>query len=126
MRIYGSVTNRFEENKLFCDRSAIAVGTGATEYLWSDSHAYEVIEVISLNPIHVKVRRMHSIPQECVLENECENYVYEHDPKGDVVELQEYHGTLCPVTKGPTGRTRHDTSGHWSLGVMQEYYDPSF
>ena len=49
---YGSLDNRLEENRMFCDR--IDVGTGVTEYYWSDRHAYEVIEVIDQK--HVTVR----------------------------------------------------------------------
>lgn len=42
-RWYGSVQNRLEENRQFCDE--IKVGTGVTEYSWSDREAYEVIAV---------------------------------------------------------------------------------
>ena len=49
---YGSVNNRIEENRMFCDE--IKVGTGMTEYSWSDCHAYEVVEVKDQK--HVKVR----------------------------------------------------------------------
>lgn len=51
-RWYGSVTNRIEEDKQFCP--VIEVGTGVTEYGWSDRHAYEVIEVCDQK--HVTVR----------------------------------------------------------------------
>ena len=51
---YGSLQNRLEENKTFCDE--IKVGTGMTEYYWSDRHPYEVIEVKDQK--HVTVRRM--------------------------------------------------------------------
>lgn len=51
-QFYGSLTNRLEENRMFCKE--IKVGTGMTEYLWSDCHAYEVVEVIDQK--HVKVR----------------------------------------------------------------------
>lgn len=51
-RWYGSVINRIEEN---VDRVAeIKVGTPMTEYMWSDRHAYEVVEVTDQK--HVKVR----------------------------------------------------------------------
>lgn len=40
---YGSLNNRLEENRMFCD--TIEVGTGVTEYSWSDRHPYEVVEV---------------------------------------------------------------------------------
>ena len=49
---YGSIDNRLNENKMFCDK--IEVGTGMTEYSYSDCHAYEVIEVTDQK--HVKVR----------------------------------------------------------------------
>lgn len=40
---YGSLENRLEENKQYCDK--IEVGTGVTEYLYSDRKAYEVVAV---------------------------------------------------------------------------------
>ena len=52
-RWYGSVHNRIEENRMYCDE--IRVGTGMTEYSYSDRDAYEVIEVIDQK--HVIVRR---------------------------------------------------------------------
>lgn len=51
---YGNLTNRLEENKMFCDE--IKVGTGMTEYHYSDRHPYEVVEVIDQK--HVKVRML--------------------------------------------------------------------
>lgn len=49
---YGSLQNRLEENRQFCDE--IKVGTGMTEYSYSDRHAYEVIAVKDQK--HVTVR----------------------------------------------------------------------
>lgn len=49
---YGSLQNRLEEDKQFTP--TIEVGTGMTEYGWSDRHAYEVIEVKDQK--HVTVR----------------------------------------------------------------------
>jgi hypothetical protein len=51
-KLYGSLNNRVDENKMFCKE--IKVGTGMTEYYWSDRHAYEVVKVI--NQKHVFVR----------------------------------------------------------------------
>lgn len=51
---YGSLENRLEENKMFVDK--IEVGTGVTEYSWSDRHPYEVIEVIDQK--HVVIRAL--------------------------------------------------------------------
>ena len=49
---YGSVNNRIDENRIFCEK--IEVGTGMTEYFWSDRHAYEVVAVSDQK--HVIVR----------------------------------------------------------------------
>ena len=54
MRLYGSLQNRMEENRMFTDE--IKVGTGMTEYSYSDRHAYEVVEVRDQK--HVSVRRL--------------------------------------------------------------------
>lgn len=52
--LYGSLTNRLEENRMFCNE--IKVGTGMTEYYYSDRHPYEVVEVKDQK--HVKVREL--------------------------------------------------------------------
>ena len=51
-RWYGSLDNRLEENRQFCE--VIEVGTGATEYFYSDRRAYEVVEVRDQK--HVSIR----------------------------------------------------------------------
>ena len=50
---YGSLENRLEENRMFCEE--IKVGMGMTEYSYSDRQAYEVIKVIDQK--HVFVRK---------------------------------------------------------------------
>lgn len=49
---YGCIQNRIEEDRQFCEE--ITVGTGMTEYGWSDRHAYEVIEVINQKKVIVR------------------------------------------------------------------------
>ena len=61
MKLCGSISNRLEENRMFCD--VIEVGTGMTEYSYTDRHAYEVVEVVDQK--HIKVRE------------------YDHKHKGD-------------------------------------------
>ena len=51
---YGSLQNRLEENHDSVPE--ITVGTGMTEYSWSDREAYEVVAVRDQK--HVTVRRM--------------------------------------------------------------------
>ena len=53
-RLYGSLTNRLEENKQFVPE--ITIGTGVTEYFYSDRHPYEVIEVKDQK--HITIRAM--------------------------------------------------------------------
>lgn len=52
MAWYGSVHNRLEENKQFCDE--IKIGTGVTEYLYSDRHPYEVIDVADQKHVYIR------------------------------------------------------------------------
>lgn len=55
MKLYGSLQNRLVEGRDFTNGN-IKVGTGATEVLYSDRHAYEVIAVKDQN--HFTIRRM--------------------------------------------------------------------
>ena len=57
MKWYGSYINRVSEGKQFCEE--IKVGTGMTEFSWSDREAYEVIEVRDQK--HVTVRKLDHI-----------------------------------------------------------------
>lgn len=49
---YGSLNNRVDENKQFCKE--IEVGTGVTEFGWSDRDAYEVVKVVDQNHVFVR------------------------------------------------------------------------
>ena len=50
---YGNLTNRLEEGRQFCEE--IKVGTGVTEYSYSDREAYEVVAVKDQK--HISIRR---------------------------------------------------------------------
>lgn len=73
MKFYGSLNNRFEENKMFVD--TIEVGTGVTEYLYTDRHAYEVTQVI--NQEHVFIRRMKAVRTDKNGMSDAQDYRYE-------------------------------------------------
>lgn len=51
---YGNISNRLEEGRQFTDE--IKVGTGITEYGYSDRHPYEVIAVKDQK--HITIRRL--------------------------------------------------------------------
>lgn len=82
---YGSLNNRVEENKQFCE--TIEVGTGMTEYMWSDRKAYEVVEVKDQK--HVSVRMYDHIhngdayENKWILESNESNPVYAMTKRGD-------------------------------------------
>ena len=51
-KLYGNLMNRIGEDRMYCNE--IKVGTGMTEYMWSDRYAYEVTAVKDQK--HVTVR----------------------------------------------------------------------
>ena len=87
MKLYGSLTNRLEEGRQYCDE--IVVGTGVTEYHWSDRDAYEVVAVRDQK--HVTVRELdHRHVGDGVMDNNWELVSNENNPtrelerRGDV------------------------------------------
>lgn len=48
----GSLQNRLAENKQFCNE--IKIGTGVTEYFYSDRHPYEVVEVVDQKHVYIR------------------------------------------------------------------------
>jgi hypothetical protein len=95
------------------------VGDGATEYLWSDRHAYTIVEVVS--PTCVKVQR------DSFKCTSYENQDYEFTPNPEAaVEV-----LVLKVTKRhPEGKWVRKSEGvrgtGFALGHRSEYRDPSF
>lgn len=86
MKLYGSINNRLEENRQFCDE--IKVGTGCTEYLWSDREAYEVVAVKDQK--HVTIRKLdHKHIGEC-FENKWELISNENNTTYNLVKRGKY------------------------------------
>ena len=87
MKLYGNLTNRLEENHMFCD--VIEVGTGMTEYFYSDRHAYEVIEVIDQK--HIKVREYdHKHTGDGYMDNSWELISNENNPVRAMTKRGDY------------------------------------
>lgn len=95
---YGSLNNRVDENKQFCDE--IKVGTGMTEYFWSDRHAYEVVAVKDQK--HVSVREYdHERPKDkkdYSYSNEWVLVSNEKNPVIDLVKRGKYWYTVTSIT----------------------------
>lgn len=78
---YGSLQNRMEENRMFCDE--IKVGMGVTEYSYSDRHAYEVVKVIDQK--HVFIRQYDHKPAGEPMSNDWELISNPNNPEIELV-----------------------------------------
>lgn len=85
-RWYGNIMNRLEEDRQFIPE--ITVGTGVTEYGWSDRHPYEVVEVTDQK--HVKVRGLGHRAIGGAYSNDWELYSDETNPVLSLVKRGKY------------------------------------
>ncbi len=96
MKLYGCLQNRLEENKMFCDE--IKVGTGVTEYSYSDREAYEVIKVKDQK--HITIRAYdHKHIGENHMDNNWELISNENNPSKELVKRGNYWYSASTVTK---------------------------
>lgn len=93
-RWYGSLNNRIEENRQFCDE--IKVGTGMTEYLWSDRKAYEVVAVKDQK--HITVRRYDAKHTGEAYENKWELISNPDNPEMNLTKRGNYWYWTVTVT----------------------------
>jgi len=92
---YGNLTNRIEENRTYCEQ--ITVGTGMTEYFWSDRHAYEVVAVKDQK--HVSVREYdHKKKDDTSFSNNWELISNPENPVVDMVKRGNYWYTAVTIT----------------------------
>lgn len=84
---FGSLQNRMQEDRMYCDE--IKVGTGMTEYSYSDRRAYEVIEVIDQK--HVIVRLLDHIHEgDGVMDNRWKLVSNESNPTKRLARRGKY------------------------------------
>ena len=90
---YGSFNNRLEENRQFCDE--ITVGTGVTEYFYSDRNAYEVTAVKDQK--HITIREYDHKLKGDAYSNDWELISNEDNPEIDLVKRGKYwyHAVTC-------------------------------
>lgn len=151
---YGSLNNRLEENKMFCDE--IKVGTGMTDYSYSDRHPYEVVEVKDQK--HIKVRKLdHKHIGDGCMDNNWELISNEDNPVREMTKRGNYWYWTTNITsdilanlESEDAETRFTTSlflchnnvdidklrekgkvtkyrrANVSFGIAQYYYDYSF
>ena len=92
---YGNLNNRVEENRQYVEE--IKVGTGMTEYFWSDKHAYEVIAVKDQK--HVTVREYdHKKKSDTAFSNNWELISNPENQTMDLVKRGKYWYTVVTIT----------------------------
>lgn len=112
MKLYGSVDNRLMENM---QSNTPQVGMGATKLLYSDSHAYTIVEVINEKVVIVKrddVKALHKGM------SDSQEWEYTFNPKAQPITLKKHK-------KGYWYQVG-DTTTKFLLGVRQEFYDYTF
>lgn len=142
---YGSLNNRLEEGRQFCDE--IKVGTGVTEYSWSDREAYEVIEVKDQK--HITIRKLdhkmigEPMTNQWELTSNPNNYSIELVKRGDswyktkTATIDDLNSDSCErrlwvcmnfdcdKIREKGKQTKYDKI-NISIGVAQYYYDYEF
>lgn len=91
MKLYGSLQNRLVEGRDFTYGN-IKVGTGVTEVLYSDRHAYEVIAVKDQN--HFTIRRMKAISTEPM----SNTWKLESDETQQTLNIERINGVFYKVS----------------------------
>lgn len=114
---YGSLNNRIDEQ---IKSPVPLVGMGATEYCWSDRHAYEIISV--KDERHITVRQYTAKRTDNNGMSECQDYEFISNPNGATCDLF--------LTSKGEWRERIGKNGlgcnRWGIGRADEYYDYSF
>ena len=143
---YGSLNNRLEENRQFCEK--IEVGTGVTEYMYSDRKAYEVIEVKDQKHITIREYDPKAIGEPMsntwqLISNERNphielvkrgDYWYRvaratiEDVESDDIEVKFwlYHNGFDPDKIKAKGSQTKYHKMNISVGVASYYYDYEF
>lgn len=121
-RWYGNVINRIEENRPSIPE--IEVGTGVTEYCWSDRHAYEVIEVKDQK--HVTIREY---DHKCIggpYSNEWELISNPDNRTINLVKRGKYWYVPSTWTDKDGKDHKHYSKMNVRFGVASYYYDYEF
>lgn len=115
MKLYGSLNNRLEEGRQFC--KTIEVGTGVTEYSYSDRTAYEVVSVKDQK--HVSIRKYDHKAIGEPMSNTWELISNENNPVIDLVK----RGDVWYRTKTATLEHVNSDDIHVSLWLCANGFD---
>ena len=113
---YGSLQNRLAEGHQFCD--TIKVGTGVTEYHYSDRSPYEVVEVTDQK--HISIR---GLDHRAVGEPMSNNWELISNPENAVIPLVK-RGENWYVKKTATLDHLNSNDIYVQLWVINNGFDP--
>lgn len=115
MRLYGSLNNRLMENS---KQPTPVVGMGVTQCMYTDRHAYTIVEVIS--PKKIVVQQDDATRTDNNGLSESQQYSYKPDPDApkEVITLRK-NGRW--IKQG----NPMDSAGYL-LGHREEYRDPNY
>lgn len=119
MRFYGSLNNRLEENKIYCDE--IKVGTGMTVYLYSDRHAYEVIAVKDQKHVTVRLYDHKAVGEP--MSNTWELISNPDNPTMDMVRRGKYWYRVNTITKEEYEKNKENFD--FRIWMCQNAFDPN-
>lgn len=118
MKLYGSLNNRFEENKMYCKE--IKVGTGMTRYDWSDRHAYEVVQVNDQTNVFVREYDHEHVGE--AMTNHWKLISNEHNP---IIELKLKNGVwyrVCYYSKAAWMKMAQEDTSWKTAEAAYNYY----
>lgn len=108
--VYGSLMNHLHSNG--AGDVEVKVGDGATELMWTDRHAFTVVQVKSAKTIVVQRDKVTRTDANGM--SETQSYSYEPDVNGELV-------TLRMTKRGWSSKGRK-----FRIGKRSEYHDFSF
>jgi len=93
------------------------VGMGVTELMWSDRHAYTIIEVIDSKTL--KVQQDTATRTDSNGMSDSQDYRFEPNPQG--------HTVIITLRKSGRWMRKGEQKGSgWTIGSRSEYHDFSF
>lgn len=93
-RLYGSLNNRLEENRMFCKK--VEVGTPATVYHYSDRTPYEVVDVIDEK--HFVIRKLDAKRTDNNGMSDAQDYEYSSNPNNTKEHIKFRRGSWVYVS----------------------------
>ena len=123
MKLYGNLMNRIGEDKQYCP--VIEVGTGMTEYHWSDRTAYEVVAVRDQKHVTVREYDVEHIGEG--MDNKWRLISNPDAPLCDLVKVGDYWYWTSTLTAEELARYEGDTNmllrlavAGWDLDKVRE------